>query len=46
VGIFWHNDALWFLISVVGVTVFTALTAYDAQRLKQMVLVHRRAGVP
>ena len=38
VGIFWHNDALQFLISVVGVIVFTGLTAYDAQRLKEMAL--------
>ena len=36
VGMFWHNDALQFLISVVGVVVFTGLTAWDAQRLKQM----------
>ena len=36
VGMFWHSDALQFLISVVGVLVFTGLTAYDAQRLKQM----------
>ena len=36
VGIFWHNDALQFVISVVGVLVFTGLTAWDAQRLKQM----------
>src|SRR5207247_10523426 len=27
VGIFWHNDALQFLISVVGVIVLTVLTA-------------------
>jgi FtsH-binding integral membrane protein len=38
VGIFWQNDALQFLISVVGVIVFTGLAAYDAQRLKQMAL--------
>jgi FtsH-binding integral membrane protein len=38
VGMFWHNDALQFLISVVGVIVFTGLTAYDAQRLKAMAL--------
>ena len=37
-GVFWHNDALQFLISVVGVSVFTGLTAWDAQRLKQMAL--------
>ncbi len=38
VGMFWHNDALQFLISVVGVIVFTGLTAWDAQRLRQMAL--------
>jgi FtsH-binding integral membrane protein len=38
IGMFWHNDALQFLISVVGVIVFTGLTAWDAQRLKQMAL--------
>jgi hypothetical protein len=38
VGMFWQSDALQFLISVVGVIVFTGLTAYDAQRLKQMAL--------
>ncbi len=36
VGMFWQNSALQFLISVVGVIVFTGLTAWDAQRLKQM----------
>jgi hypothetical protein len=36
VGMFWNNDALQFLITVVGVIVFTGLTAWDAQRLKQM----------
>ena len=36
VGMFWHNSALQFVISVVGVIVFTGLTAWDAQRLKQM----------
>lgn len=35
-GLFWQNDALQILISVVGVIVFTGLTAWDAQRLKQM----------
>lgn len=39
VGIFWQNDALRFVISVVGVLVFTGLTAWDAQRLKQMAVV-------
>jgi len=36
VNIFWLNSALYFVISVVGVIVFTGLTAWDAQRLKQM----------
>ena len=39
VGMFWQNSALQFLISVVGVLVFTGLTAWDAQRLRQMALV-------
>jgi FtsH-binding integral membrane protein len=36
VGFFWHSDALQFVISVVGGLVFTGLTAWDAQRLKQL----------
>jgi FtsH-binding integral membrane protein len=36
VSLFWMNDVLMFVISVVGVLVFTGLTAWDAQRLKQM----------
>ena len=36
VGFFWHSELLQFVISVVGVLVFTGLTAWDAQRLKQM----------
>ena len=36
VGIFFQSDMLQFVISVVGVLVFTGLTAYDAQRLKHM----------
>ena len=37
-GIFWHNDALQFVISFIGVIVFSGLAAYDAQRLKAMAL--------
>jgi FtsH-binding integral membrane protein len=36
VGFFVQSDAMQFVISVVGVVVFTGLTAYDAQRLKHM----------
>jgi FtsH-binding integral membrane protein len=39
VGIFWENSALQFVISVVGVLVFTGLTAWDAQRLKHIATV-------
>ena len=38
VGIFWQSPALQFLITIVGVIVFTGLTAWDAQRLKQMAM--------
>ena len=38
VGIFWQNDALQFVISFIGVIVFTGLAAWDAQRLKAMAL--------
>jgi uncharacterized protein len=38
VGIFWHNSLLQTGIAVIGVLIFTALTAYDAQRLKEMAL--------
>ncbi len=33
---FWKSDGLQFVISIVGVIVFTGLTAWDAQRLKVM----------
>jgi hypothetical protein len=36
VGFFVHSAGLQFVISVVGVIVFTALTAWDAQKLKAM----------
>jgi len=35
VGIFWHNTALQWVISVVGVLIFTGLTAYDTQSIKE-----------
>jgi FtsH-binding integral membrane protein len=36
VGFFWHNAGLQFGISIVGVIVFTGLSAWDAQKLKIM----------
>lgn len=38
VGIFWQNDGFQFVLSFIGVIVFTGLAAYDAQRLKAMAL--------
>jgi uncharacterized protein len=38
VNLFWQNDGLQFVISFIGVIVFTGLTAYDAQRLRAMAL--------
>lgn len=39
VNIFLRNDMLGFVLSCVGVIVFTALTAYDTKKLKEMALV-------
>jgi uncharacterized protein len=36
VGLFWHNDAFQFVLSFIGVLLFSGLTVYDAQRLKVM----------
>jgi hypothetical protein len=36
VGMFVHSEGLQFVISIVGVIVFTGLTAWDAQKLKTM----------
>jgi uncharacterized protein len=38
VGIFWQNSGFQFVLGFIGVIVFTGLTAYDAQNLKQMAL--------
>jgi hypothetical protein len=38
VGMFWQNETLQLAIPIVGVIVFTLLTAWDAQRLKAMAL--------
>jgi FtsH-binding integral membrane protein len=36
INLFWQNDGVQFVISFIGVIVFTGLTAYDAQRLRSM----------
>ena len=38
VGMFWHSDGFQFVLSFIGVIVFTGLAAYEAQRLKAMAL--------
>jgi hypothetical protein len=45
IGMFWQNDGLQFMISLVGVVVFAGLTAWDAQRLKSMALATNAGGV-
>jgi uncharacterized protein len=45
VNIFWQNDGLQFVISFIGVIVFTGLTAYDAQRLRAMAVALPSGGV-
>jgi FtsH-binding integral membrane protein len=36
VNLFLHSSALNFAVSVIGVLLFTGLTAYDTQRIKEM----------
>ena len=36
VGMFFHSTAMQFVISVAGVLIFTGLTAYDSQNIKNM----------
>lgn len=38
VNLFWRNDTLYWVCSYVGVLLFVGLTAYDANRVKQMLL--------
>lgn len=36
VNLFLHSDAMGFIISIVGVIIFTGLTAFDVNKIKQM----------
>jgi len=38
VGLFWQSNAFQFVISIIGVVVFTGLAAWDSQRLKEMAM--------
>ena len=44
IGMFWQNDGLQFMISLVGVVVFAGLTVWDAQRLKGLALATATGG--
>ncbi len=36
INMFWYSSTMDLIISIVGVLIFTGLTAYDAQKIKQM----------
>jgi FtsH-binding integral membrane protein len=36
INIFWQNSTFDYIISLIGVAIFTVLTAYDMQRIKQL----------
>ena len=38
VNIFWHNSALYWIVTYAGVLIFVGLTAYDTQKIKKMSL--------
>ena len=38
VNLFLHNDTMSYIISGIGVLIFTGLTAYDSQKIKTMLL--------
>src|SRR5439155_14248711 len=38
VNIFWHNSALYWIVTYAGVLIFVGLTAYDTQKLRAMAL--------
>lgn len=47
INFFLHSDKMNYIISIVGVAVFTGLTAYDVQKLKQIGMgIETEGGVP
>ena len=38
VNMFWHNSALYWLITYAGILIFVGLTAYDTQKIKRMAM--------
>lgn len=39
VNIFWKNDMFGMIVSAIGVLIFTGLTAYDTQKIKEMNII-------
>lgn len=39
VNIFWQNDMFGMIVSAIGVLIFTGLTAYDTQKIKEMNII-------
>ena len=44
VNMFVHSSALQFIVSILGVLIFTGLTAYDTQKIKWMVTQNNGLG--
>lgn len=44
VNMFVHSSGLQYIISILGVLIFTGLTAYDTQKIKEMVSVYGHSG--
>lgn len=36
IGLFWHNETLYWISTYAGVLIFVGLTAYDTQKIKEM----------
>ena len=46
VNIFLRSDGLMFIINILGVVIFTGLTAYDTQKIKNMAAAEGLDGNP
>lgn len=45
VNIFWHNTVFTSVLNYLGVLIFVGLTAYDTQKIKQMLMQAQRHGL-
>lgn len=44
INIFFHSSMMSFIVSVAGVIIFSGLTAYDTQKLKEMAIIETHGG--